>query len=52
MRELRSMRLDTTERGRRKMSAPGGNHDDFVMAVALACWQAAQPTIGFRNYSL
>lgn len=52
VRELRAMRLDTTERGRKRMSAHGSDHDDLVMAIALACWLATQPTIGFRSHQL
>ena len=52
LRELRAMRTDTTERGRRKTSAHGSEHDDLVMAIALACWLASQSTIGFRGQQL
>lgn len=44
VRELIDMRT-TTLRG-------ATEHDDLVMAVALACWQADRATIGYGNHRL
>jgi len=38
MRELGEMRVSTTGAGREKYGAKAGEHDDLVLAVALACW--------------
>ena len=37
-RELGDMRVQMTSGGREKYGARGGEHDDLVLAVALACW--------------
>ena len=51
VRELTSLRLVAGDAGRRR-AEPSGEHDDLVIAVGLACWQAKQMTIGFRTQSL
>jgi hypothetical protein len=38
MRELSDMRVQMTSGGREKYGARSGEHDDLVLAVALACW--------------
>jgi len=38
IRELGEMRVSTTGAGREKYGAKAGEHDDLVLAVALACW--------------
>jgi hypothetical protein len=41
MRELTSVRMTAGSGGRLRMGADGpGEHDDLVMALALACWRA------------
>jgi len=48
LRELRDMRVEVTGPGRFRMGAEGaGQHDDLVVALALACWRAGRPQIGF-----
>jgi len=37
--ELQSMHFELSDRGRVRIEAPEGLHDDCVMAVALAAWQ-------------
>lgn len=37
--ELEAYEYSVTEQGSVKMSAPGGQHDDCVMALALAAWR-------------
>ena len=37
--ELEAFEYSVTEQGNVKMSAPGGQHDDCVMALALALWE-------------
>lgn len=50
VKELVDMRMTMKKTGRARMGAVGpGQHDDLVMAAALACWQAKRPTIGFGN---
>ena len=45
-----TMQSTTTTSGRRRLGADGhGQHDDLVIAVALAaCWRARMPQIGHR----
>ncbi len=45
MRELMNMKFTQTETGRTRMGADGyGEHDDLVIALALACWRAKRRT--------
>lgn len=37
--ELKSMRWELTEQGKRKVIVPSGLHDDMIMSLALAVWQ-------------
>ena len=47
VRELLDMQSITTSSGRRRLGADGyGQHDDLVIALALACWRARRPQIG------
>jgi hypothetical protein len=47
VRELLDMQSTTTTSGRRRLGADGhGQHDDLVIALALACWRARKPQIG------
>ena len=49
VRELLDMQSTTTTSGRRRLGADGhGQHDDLVIALALACWRARMPQIGHR----
>jgi hypothetical protein len=44
MRELMDMRMERREGGRVKLGANGaGEHDDLVIALALAVWRASKP---------
>jgi hypothetical protein len=46
-RELLDMQSTTTSSGRRRLGADGyGQHDDLVIALALACWRARRSQIG------
>ena len=48
VRELVDMRGTRRASGRVRLGADGaGEHDDLVMATALACWVAERPTNGF-----
>jgi hypothetical protein len=48
VKELVDMRTMRTRTGRERFGAEGaGEHDDLVMATALACWMAERPGIGF-----
>jgi len=38
VREMAEMRVTMTSGGREKYGARQGEHDDLVLAVALACW--------------
>jgi hypothetical protein len=53
MKELADMRVQLTSGGREKFGARSGEHDDLVLAVALACWGLdkveGRGTIGFRG---
>ena len=41
------MQSTTTTSGRRRLGADGhGQHDDLVIALALACWRARKSQIG------
>jgi hypothetical protein len=47
VRELLDMQSTTTSSGRRRLGADGhGQHDDLVIALALACWRARRTQIG------
>jgi hypothetical protein len=47
VRELLDMQSTTTVSGRRRFGAEGyGQHDDLVIALALACWRARRAEIG------
>jgi hypothetical protein len=48
VRELSDVRVTTKNTGRMKLGADGsGEHDDLVIAVALACWRANRGMSGF-----
>jgi hypothetical protein len=48
MRELTDVRSSAGIGGRVRLGADGcGEHDDLVVAVALACWRAKRAQIGF-----
>jgi hypothetical protein len=44
MRELMDIRAE----GGRIGAERAGEHDDLVIALALACWRARRPSIGYR----
>jgi hypothetical protein len=47
IRELTDVRSTTKANGRERLGADGcGEHDDLVIALALACWRARSPQIG------
>jgi hypothetical protein len=47
-RELLSVKQRESDTGRVKLGAEGaGQHDDLVMALALACWRAKRKEIGW-----
>ncbi len=47
VRELTDVRSTTRANGRVRLGADGcGEHDDLVIALALACWRARTPQIG------
>jgi len=47
IRELTDVRSTTKANGRERLGADGcGEHDDLVIALALACWRAQRPQIG------
>ena len=53
VRELMDVRLSATPAGRMRMGADGfGEHDDLVIALALACWRARRRGIGFVDKRL
>jgi phage FluMu gp28-like protein len=54
VRELMDVRMTSSgTTGRVRMGAEGcGEHDDLVIAVALACWRAKKPQIGFGDRRL
>ena len=48
VRELTDVRSTTRANGRERLGADGcGEHDDLVIALALACWRARRPQIEF-----
>jgi hypothetical protein len=53
VRELTDMRSTQRPGGRVRLGADGcGEHDDLVIALALACWRARQGPIGFGTRRL
>jgi hypothetical protein len=53
VRELMDVRSVTQENGLVRLGADGsGEHDDLVIALALACWRARRPHNGFGNTRL
>ena len=44
-RELADMRVQMTSGGREKYGARSGEHDDLVLAVALACWGVSKSEV-------
>jgi hypothetical protein len=53
VRELLDMRALTSSGGRLRMGAEGcGEHDDLVIALALACWRARRVKNGSGNVRL
>ena len=53
VRELLNMRITMAGGGRVRLGADGfGEHDDLVIALALACWRAKRRLIGFGNQRL
>jgi hypothetical protein len=48
VRELMNVRATTKMNGRVRVGADAcGDHDDLVIAVALACWRAGRGEVGF-----
>jgi hypothetical protein len=48
VKELLDVRATAKENGRVRIGAEAcGEHDDLVIAVALACWRAGRPTNGY-----
>jgi hypothetical protein len=48
-RELLAVRATASRGGRVRLGADGeGEHDDLVIALALACWRARQRVVGFQ----
>jgi hypothetical protein len=48
LRELENMKATRSEAGHMRMNADGaGEHDDLVIALALACWRAGRRENGF-----
>jgi hypothetical protein len=53
VRELTDVRMTAGNRGGIRMGADGfGEHDDLVIALALACWRAKRPQNGFGTRRL
>ena len=53
VRELNAIQMKHKPGGRVQMGAEGsGQHDDLVLAVALACWRARGKEIGYGTRSL
>jgi hypothetical protein len=53
IRELTDVRSTTVASGRVRLGADGcGEHDDLVIALALACWRAKRGQIGFGTARL
>ena len=53
IREMMDVKSVHTKRGRVRMGADGaGQHDDLVIALALACWRAKQARSGYGGERL
>ncbi|HWF12070.1 MAG TPA: hypothetical protein VG297_26560 [Bryobacteraceae bacterium] len=53
VRELTNVRMTPGNGGAMRMGADGfGEHDDLVIALALACWRAVRPQNGFGTRRL
>jgi len=46
--ELLAVRQQAGVGGRVRMGAEEGEHDDLVMALALACWRARRKVVGYQ----
>ncbi len=50
---LLDVRMTASGAGKVRLGADGGGeHDDLVIALALACWRAQRPTIGYGSQRL
>ncbi len=47
--EMMAMQSGRTRRGRSVYGARGPAHDDLVLALAMACWRARQPSVGLQD---
>jgi transposase len=47
--ELMAMRSGPTRSGATRFGASGRSHDDLVLAIALACWQAKKGKVGEQS---
>lgn len=52
VRELTDVRMTPGSRGMRMGADGAGEHDDLVIALALACWRAGRPMNGFGTQRL
>lgn len=53
VKELMDVRAKQGARGRVRMGADGhGEHDDLVIALALACWSSGRPKFGLKSVRL
>ena len=53
LQELRDMQVQVTRTGRTRTGAEAaGEHDDLVIALALACWRAGRGEIGPKPFPL
>jgi hypothetical protein len=50
--EFMSLKAGTTRTGHETFGAAGSNHDDLLIAVALACWSAKRPLAGHQSKRL
>jgi hypothetical protein len=50
--ELMALQSNVTSGGHQSFGASGRAHDDLVLAVALACWQARKPAIGLQGHRI
>ena len=50
--ELMALQVHAMPSGHESFGASGRVHDDLVLAVALACWQARKPVIGEQGRRL
>ena len=51
-REMSGMRVRVRDGGREQFGAREGEHDDLVLAVALACWAERKGAVGGRQMRL